>query len=231
MNIKENILNIKNNIPDKISILAAIKTRSMEEIKKAIVAGIKIIGENYVQEAEKKYKILKGSLNSKSSNCYKSLIRNKVEFHCIGHLQKNKVKKAVEVFDMIQTIDSEKIAKEVNNRCKNINKIMPVLIEVNIGKESNKSGCMPKDVSKLAESISKLNNIKLKGLMTMAPYFKDPEKSRPYFKKTKQLFDKMKKKFPKIDTLSMGMSDSYKIAIEEGATMVRLGTIIFGERK
>ena len=236
MNIKENILEIKKNLPGNISILAATKARSIEEIEEAINAGITIIGENYVQEAGSKYKPLK----------------RKVEFHCIGHLQANKVKKAVEIFDMLQTVDSEKIAKEIDKRCRNvknalsvlehaqksprgdfrhINKIMPTLIEVNIGKESNKSGCMPEDVMKLAEYISGLNNIELKGLMTMAPYFTDPEKTRFYFKKTKQLFDKIKNSFPEIDTLSMGMSDSYRIAIEEGATMVRVGTAIFGHRQ
>lgn len=214
MSIKDNIQNIKKTIPKHITILAATKTHNLEEIKEAIGAGIGIIGENYVQEAEKKFRELKA----------------KVEFHCIGHLQTNKVKKAVGIFDMIQTVDSEKIAKEIDKRSMNTSKIMPVLIEVNIAKEPNKSGCMPEGVIKLSELISKLKNIKLKGLMTMAPFFEDSEKTRPYLKKTKKLFDELQKSFPDIDTLSMGMSVSYKAAIEEGATMVRLGAVIFGGR-
>lgn len=215
MSIKNNIENIKKTIPKHITILAATKTHSLEEIKEAIGAGIGIIGENYVQEAERKFRKLKG----------------KVKFHCIGHLQTNKVKKGVKIFDMIQTVDSEKIAREIDKMSRNINKIMSVLIEVNIAKEPNKSGCMPEGVIKLSGLISKLKNIKLKGLMTMAPFFEDSEKTRPYFKKTKKLFDELQKSFPDIDTLSMGMSDSYKAAIEEGATMVRLGAVIFGGRE
>jgi hypothetical protein len=211
MSIKDRILEVKKDIPKNITIVAATKTQSIDNIKQAIKAGLVIIGENYVQEAESKQKELK----------------SKVKIHCIGHLQTNKVKKAVEIFDMIQTVDSKKIAKEINKRTK---KLMPILIEVNIGEEPNKDGCMPKDVKVLVEMISKLKNLKLKGLMTMAPYFRDPEKSRKYFKKTKKLFDELKKSYKDIDTLSMGMSDSYKVAIEEGATMIRLGTVIFGKR-
>jgi len=205
--IKENIKKIRKGAV----IEAATKTRSVEEIKEAISAGITIIGENYVQEAEDKFKELKG----------------KVKIHCIGHLQTNKVKKAVEIFDMIETVDSLKIAKEID---KKTSKVMPILIEVNSGKEKSKNGCMPEDVEKLVEECSKLKNIKVKGLMTMAPYFEDPEKDRPYFKETKKLFDNLKEKYD-LSILSMGMSHSYKVAIEEGATMVRLGTIIFGSRE
>ena len=217
MLIKENVKKIKKELPPDIKIIAATKTRSVDEIKQAIEAGINIVGENYVQEAERKFQELKG----------------KVEFHCIGHLQKNKVKKAVEIFDMIQTVDSVKIAKEIDKRCKNISKIMPILIEINSGKEKNKSGCMPEDTGKLIKEASTLKNIKIKGLMTMAPYFKEPEKDRPYFKLTKKLFDKLKAlNIPNVDMeiLSMGMSHSYKIAIKEGANMVRIGTKLFGSR-
>jgi len=213
MKIKNRIKKIRDSIPKNVSIVAATKTKSIKEIKEAIDAKINILGENYVKEAENKHEKIKG----------------KAEIHCIGHLQKNKVKKAVEIFDMIQTVDSEKLAEEIDKRCKNINKIMPVLIEINIAEEQNKSGCNPEEVQKLAESISRLDSLKLKGLMTMAPYFKDAEKTRHYFKKTKEIFKKLKRSFPQIDTLSMGMSDSYKVAIEEGTTMVRLGTAIFGD--
>jgi len=234
MSIRENIKEIKKELPKNIKLIAATKTHSIEEIKQSIEAGVEIIGENYVNEVEKKNKELKGSLNSKRSNYYESSIRNKVKFHCIGHLQTNKVKKAVEIFDMIQTVDSIKIAKEIDKRCKDINKIMPVLIEINSGKESNKDGAMPEDVEKLIKEISTLPNTKIKGLMTMAPYFDNPEKDRPYFKLTKKLFDEIKAldiQNVDMEILSMGMSHSYKVAIEEGANMIRIGTKIFGGRE
>lgn len=215
MSISGSIEEIKKGLPSDVVLVAATKTHSIEEIKEAIEAGIEIIGENYVQEAEKKLNELKG----------------KVKFHCIGHLQTNKVKKAVEIFDMIETVDSVKLAEEIDKRCRDIGKVMPVLIEVNIGKEENKSGCMPEDVEKLVKEISTYQNIKIKGLMTMAPYFEDMKKYRVYFKKTKELFDKIKSlNIPNVnmEILSMGMSDSYKIAIEEGANVVRIGTKIFG---
>jgi len=214
MPIKQNIESIRKELPENITLVAATKTRSVEEIKQAIEAGIEIIGENYVQEAEPKHQQLKG----------------KVKFHCIGHLQTNKVKKAVEIFDMIETVDSIKIAKEINKRS---TKIMPILIEINSGEEPNKDGCMPEQAESLIKEASNLKNIKIKGLMTMAPYFDNPEKDRPYFKKTKQLFDKIKSlniSNVEMEILSMGMSDSYKIAIEEGSNMVRVGTKIFGSR-
>ena len=207
--IKQNITKIKETLPNNITILAATKTRTVDKILEAIEAGITIIGENYAQEAESKYEKLKG----------------RVKIHCIGHLQTNKVKKAVKIFDCIQTIDSLKLAKEINKEAKKINKIMPVFIEINIAKEPNKTGCMPEDAKTLAEKISKLENLRLEGIMTMAPFLEDNEKARPYFRQTKQIFDKLNLK-----ELSMGMSHSYKTAIEEGATIIRLGTIIFGPR-
>ncbi|MFH1325091.1 MAG: YggS family pyridoxal phosphate-dependent enzyme [Nanoarchaeota archaeon] len=217
MSIKENIKQIKKELPKNIIIVAATKTRSVDEIKQAIEAGIAILGENYIQEAEAKSNELKG----------------KVKLHCIGHIQTNKAKKAVEIFDMIETVDSIKLAKEIGKRCQSLNKIMPILIEINSGKEPNKDGVMPEDAEQLIRDISTLKNIKVKGLMTMAPFFDNPEKDRPYFKLTKTLFDKIKALNPPnidMEILSMGMSDSYKIAVEEGANMVRIGAKIFGKR-
>jgi pyridoxal phosphate enzyme (YggS family) len=214
MGIKENIEQIKKDIPSNVTLVAATKTRSVDEIKEAIKAGITIIGENYVQEAESKIEL-----------------KGKVKIHGIGHLQTNKIKGAVDIFDMIETVDSVKVAKEIDKRS---SKQMPVLVELNIAKEASKSGVMPEKTIELINEISKLKNIKIKGLMTMAPYFDDPEKDRPYFKQMKQLFDKIKSmNIPNVDMeiLSMGMSDSYKVAIEEGATMVRIGTKIFGKRE
>ncbi|MCX6746675.1 MAG: YggS family pyridoxal phosphate-dependent enzyme [Candidatus Pacearchaeota archaeon] len=216
--MRNNIEKIKQELSSNIKLIVATKTRSIEEIKQAIEAGIGIIGENYVQEAERKFEALKG----------------KVKFHCIGHLQTNKIKKAVEIFDMIQTVDSVKIAKEIDKRCGDIRKIMLILVEINSGKEPNKEGVMPEDAINLIKYISKLENVKIKGLMTMAPYFDNPEKDRPYFRLTKKLFNEIKSlNIPNVDMeiLSMGMSDSYKIAIEEGTNMVRIGTKIFGPRQ
>ena len=212
MSIKENILKLKAEIPSDVTILVATKKRTVEEIEEAIKEGMTIIGENYIQEAEEKYRVLK----------------DKVKFHCIGHLQTNKVKKAVEMFDMIQTVDSVRISSEIDKQCKKIDKIMPVLIEVNIAKEPNKYGCMVEEVFELAEHISSLENVDLKGLMTMGPNV-PAEELRSYFKSMKELFDKLKEKY-QINVLSMGMTDSYKVAIEEGATIVRLGTVIFGKK-
>ena len=214
MSIKNNILKIKNSLPNHITLVAATKKQDIRKIQEAIDTGVKIIGENYVQEANRKYEKIKG----------------KVKLHLIGHLQKNKVKKAVQIFDMIQTIDSKEIADEINTECHKQEKNMPILIEVNIAKEKNKKGCMPREVAELAEHIEKLSNVQLRGVMTMAPYFSNPEKSRPYFKKTRQIFNNLKIHNPKITILSMGMSNSYQIAIQEGATMVRIGTAIFGSR-
>ena len=216
-NIKENIKKILDKLPENIGLVAAAKTRSPDEIEEAISAGIKMIGENYIQEAEKAFEA----------------IGNKVKWHFIGHLQKNKVKKAVKIFDMIETVDSYSLALEINEKCCQISKIMPVLIEVNSGKEEQKFGVLPEGALDLIKRISTLSNIKIMGLMTMGPRFGNPEDSRPYFKETKKIFDEVKEiNLPNVDMkyLSMGMTNSYRIAIEEKANMVRIGTMIFGER-
>lgn len=215
--IKESISEIRNSLPAGVLLVAAAKTRLPEEVQAAIDAGIKILGYNYVQEAERIYQI----------------IGNKAQWHMIGHLQRNKVKKAVDLFDMIETIDSVKLAEEVNKRCAGINKIMPVLIEINSGRESNKTGVLPENADKLIVQISNLPNLHVQGLMTMGPVFGNPEDARPYFKTTKITFDRLGKAgIPNVEMryLSMGMSNSYKIAIEEGANIVRVGTKLFGER-
>jgi len=151
----------------------------------------------------------------------------------IGHLQRNKVKKAIHIFDMIETIDSWRLAESVDKHCAAEGKIMPILIEINSGKESNKTGVLPEDVEELVHGVSKLSNLRLQGLMTMGPRFGNPEDARSYFKETKTAFDQLKK--TEIDNvkmryLSMGMSNSYQIAIEEGANIVRIGSKLFGER-
>jgi len=215
--IKKNIANIKNSLPDEVLLVAAAKTRSVDEVKASIQAGIKILGYNYVQEAEH----------------IKQEIKDSVLWHMIGHLQTNKVKKAIMLFDMIETLDSLKLAREINKLCAKSGKIMPVLVEINSGKESNKTGILPGDVEHLIQQINNLPFIKIQGLMTMGPRFGNPEDARPYFRVAKEIFEHIKKKsIPNVEMryLSMGMSNSYKIAITEGANIVRIGTQLFGTR-
>ncbi len=215
--IKENVEQILDELPKGVILVAAAKTRTAEEILEAIDAGVKIIGENYIQEAIRMFEV----------------IGKKVKWHFIGKLQKNKVKKAVKIFDMIETIDSVELAREIDKRCCEINKIMPVLIEINSGREPQKSGVFPEDALELVKEISSLPNIKVIGLMTMGPFAGDPEDARPYFVETKKIFDKIKKlNLPDVEMryLSMGMTNSYQVAIEEGANLVRIGTKIFGMR-
>ena len=208
MKIKQNIQQIKEQL-GLATLIAATKGRTIEEIHEAISAGITIIGENYVKEAAEKHHQLAG----------------KVAFHLLGHLQRNKVPKAAEIFDLIQTVDSLPLAQKINEECEKRKKRMPVLIEVNIAGEKNKSGCLPEEVEKLAASISKLTHLELKGLMTIGPAV-ETEKLRPYFREMKKTFDRLQKEY-NLSILSMGMSDSYAVAIEEGATMARIGKKIF----
>ena len=224
MNIKENVNRILKEIPRDVDIVAATKSRDLKEIREVVEYGIKIIGENRVQEAEKKFnKIEEG-------------IKKRVEWHMIGHLQRNKVKKAVKIFSCIQSVDSLKLAKEIDRRCKSIDKIMPILVQINIGYEKTKFGFKPEieELNKVVEGITKFENLILRGIMIIEPYCKNIEETRRYFRKAKMLFDMLKnkdstKQYMKI--LSMGMSNSYKIAIEEGSTMIRVGEAIFGPRK
>jgi len=216
--IKENVKRLLDELPEGITILAAAKTRNADEISEVIKAGIKIIGENYLQDAQ-------GVINN---------VKEKAEWHFIGHLQRNKVKKTIDVFDMIESVDSLRLAKEIEKWCERQSKIMQVLIEVNSGEENQKNGVAPKDVVQLIREISSLNHVRIMGLMTMGPRFGDPEESRPYFKKTREVFEEIKDlHLPNVEMkyLSMGMTNSYKVAIEEGANLVRIGTKIFGERE
>jgi pyridoxal phosphate enzyme (YggS family) len=218
VNITENVRRLLKEIPAGTHLVAAVKTRTPEEITQVLQAGIKILGENYVQEAEQNHRVI-GKL---------------AEWHFIGHLQKNKVKKAVEIFDMIETVDSLEIALEIDKRCQQAGKIMPILIEVNSGRETQKSGVLPENVVALAQSVANLKNTKLMGLMTMGPMAGNPEDSRPYFVTTREVFEELKSlAIPNVTMqyLSMGMTNSYRVALAEGANMVRLGTLIFGERQ
>ncbi len=215
--ISNGVKKILAELPEGVTLVGAAKTRTAEEIQEAIDAGVKIIGENYVQEAERAFKV----------------IGRKAKWHLIGPLQRNKAKKAVEIFDMIETVDSVKIAREIDKKCRAIGKIMSVLIEINSGKEEQKAGVFPENAIELIKEISSLPNIRIMGLMTMGPRFGDPEDSRPYFIETRKIFEKIKSlNLPGVEMkyLSMGMTNSYKIAIEEGANIVRIGTLLFGKR-
>jgi len=215
--IKENVEKILNELPKGVKLVAAAKTRTPEEILEAIDAGVEIVGESYIQEARRAFDV----------------IGRKVKWHFIGHLQKNKVKKAVEIFDMIETVDSYDLAKEIDKRCSQISKIMPVLIEINSGREKQKFGVFPENAENLIKEISDFSDVKIMGLMTMGPRFGNPEDSRPYFIETRKIFEKIKElNIANIEMryLSMGMTNSYKVAIEERANIVRIGTLIFGKR-
>ena len=220
--IKENVKKILEELPEGVELEAAVKTRTAEEITEAIEAGVRIVGENYMRDLKKVY----------------PFVKKKAEWHFIGtpETQKHDLlkRKSLEIIDMIETVDSVEIAMEIDKRCAKISKIMPILIEVNSGREPQKSGVMPEDVEGLIRKIAQLKNIKIMGLMTMGPRFGNPEDSEPYFIETKKLFDKIKNagiENVEMKYLSMGMSNSYKVAIRVGANLVRIGTKIFGERK
>lgn len=215
--IKKAVKEILGELPAGVTLVAAAKTRTPEEVMDAVEAGLEIVGENYVQEAEEAWQAIGAG----------------VKWHMIGHLQKNKAKKAVKIFDMIETVDSFRLARAIDRACKEIAKVMPVLIEINSGEESKKAGVMPDRAKDLIMEISSLENIMVMGLMTMGPFSENPEDSRPYFRTTKKLFDSLKhEEIDRVEMkyLSMGMSGSYKVAIEEGANLVRIGTKIFGKR-
>jgi len=195
--------------------VAVTKTATMGQIEEAINAGVKIIGENRVHDAKEKYQILTAG----------------IEWHLIGHLQTNKVKYAVEIFNCIHSVDSIKLAQEIDKRSKQFGKIMDVLVEVNVSGEESKYGIKPEEVKPFIKNISEFLRIKVRGLMTIAPIVKDKEEVRPYFRKLRELSKEIKSKNienVKMDYLSMGMTKDFEIAIEEGANMVRIGRGIFG---
>ncbi|MEW5925269.1 MAG: YggS family pyridoxal phosphate-dependent enzyme [Candidatus Zixiibacteriota bacterium] len=224
--IRENLENINNDIaaaagrsgrrPNEITLVAVSKTFSIEVIKAAIGFGITDIGESRLQEAEPKIKSLGKS----------------ARWHMIGHLQTNKVKRAVAIFDFIQSVDSLKLAEETSRRAIEINKKIDCLIEVNSGGEVSKSGVAPEMAPELIDNAAGLKNINLRGIMTIGPLTEEKQLIRRAFRNTRELFEIERKSVgPQFDTLSMGMSDDYEMAIEEGSNMVRIGTALFGERK
>lgn len=216
--ITANVERILLEIPEHVTLVAAGKTRSPEEIAAAVQAGLQHVGHNYVQEAQQMIDIMGDQL----------------QWHMIGHLQRNKAKSAIALFDMIESLDSWRLAKELEKRCTEADKTLPVLIEINSGSEESKTGVLPKNTEALVEQVSELPHLRIQGLMTMGPGFGDPENARPYFQATRQIFEYLARlHLPNVEmrVLSMGMSNSYPVAIEEGATMIRLGTILFGERQ
>jgi len=220
--IRENVQKILAGLPNEVELVAAIKGREPEEILEAIDAGVKIIGGNYVRETKRAYQV----------------VGKRAKWHFIGipKIQKHDLlrRKNLEMFDMIETIDSLETATDTNKKCSQIGKVMPILIEINSGKEPQKFGVLPEKAIGLVRELSALLNLKIMGLMTMGPRFGNPEESRPYFVETRKIFDQIKKlNLPNVEMkyLSMGMTNSYSIAIEEGANIVRIGTKIFGGRK
>lgn len=218
-NIKNSIANRKNiDMSDDVKLIAVTKNHDIYVMREAIDLGILQIGENRVQEAMEK----------------KSTLDRNVEWNLIGHLQTNKVKQAVALFDVIQSVDSEKLVLEIDHAAKKINKIQDILLQVNVAQEASKFGISSDDVINSATFISELTNVRLCGLMTIAPHYENPELARPIFKELFQLFINLKDKnlsHTEIKWLSMGMTNDYKIAIEEGANVIRVGSGIFGQRQ
>ncbi len=219
--ISENVARLLAELPAGVRLVAAAKTRSPDEVLEAVAAGVAIVGENYVQEAERARAVVDDSAIVGARACW----------HLIGHLQRNKAARAVRVFDLIETVDSVALAAAIDGGCSRIGKVMPVLVEVNSGCEPGKSGVHPGAVVDLVREVSALPNIEVVGLMTMGPA--DIALVRPCFAETRRLFDEiaaLNLSRVTMQSLSMGMSASYRIAIEEGANLVRLGTAIFGDR-
>jgi pyridoxal phosphate enzyme (YggS family) len=216
--IVKSVEHILEMLPPGVILVAAAKGRTLEDVKTAMQAGITHFGHNYVQEAQPMIEAY----------------GNQATWHMIGHLQGNKAEKAVQLFDMIETVDSWRLALKLERRCVAIGKVMPVLVEINSGREISKTGVLPEEVDDFVQRLEELENIRVQGLMTMGPRFGDPEKARPYFRATKAAFDRLVKsnlQSVSMSFLSMGMSNSYQVALEEGANLIRIGTAIFGSRE
>ncbi|MCL2149512.1 MAG: YggS family pyridoxal phosphate-dependent enzyme [Dehalococcoidia bacterium] len=201
-------------LPVGVELVAAAKGRTVAEVLSAIQAGVKTIGENYLQETQ----------------MHQAAIGRLAAWHFIGSLQRNKVGLAVGLSDMIETVDSLVIAQAIDRHAGRLGKLMPVLIEINSGREPQKAGVMPEKAEELISQISHLTHIRIKGLMTMGPRTGDPEAARPYFTATHRLFEHLGQLgIPNVTMaqLSMGMTNSYQVALEEGANIVRLGNKIF----
>ena len=203
--------------PREIKLLAAAKSQSVELVQAAIAAGVRLIGENYVQEAESK----------------RQVISDTVEWHMIGHLQRNKVKAALNTFELIQSLDSMALALELDKEGRRNGKTVSTLIEVNLGDEASKSGIGQDEVAELLKRVGDLSHVRVEGFMAVPPFKEKPEEIRPYFRALKDLQVELQRLVPNVslNQLSMGMTHDYPIAVEEGATIVRIGTALFGPRK
>lgn len=206
--------------PAEVKLVGVTKTVSADRIRQAIEAGLETIGENYIQEAKGKREPLAGFA---------------VSWHCIGHVQTNKVKIVLDCFDWVETLDRESLALELNRRAAEAGRILPVLIQVNIGDEESKSGIGVAELPSFLKFCRGLERLEVKGLMALPPFFDQPERARPFFRRMRELLDMLRAADdPRTGTLtelSMGMSGDFEVAIEEGATIVRVGTAIFGTRK
>jgi pyridoxal phosphate enzyme (YggS family) len=228
--IKENFLNIKERISlicakirkdsGDVIFVSVSKNRSVAQIKEALESGITDIGENRVQEAAVKYAALRAT----------SYPGGNLRWHMVGHLQTNKVKEAVGIFDLIHSVDSLRLAEEINKQAARINKVQDILIEVKTSLEATKYGVMPQDTPALIKDAAGFKNLNIKGLMTIAPLLDNAQKARPHFKTLKELFDYINKLSAidrRLSILSMGMTDDFEVAIEEGANMLRIGRALF----
>ncbi len=223
MTIEKNIQEINQTLKKypQAKLIPATKKRTTREIQQLIQTGITAIGESRIQEAEQKFPEL-----------FKS--QKTIQTHLIGHLQKNKIKKAIKLFDLSQTIDNLTLAQKINQESQKLNKIMPILIQINISNDPNKTGFQPTETIQICQEINKMSNLKLKGLMTIPKYETNPEKTRTYYKNLKNLFEQIKQKEifstefkNQFTELSMGMSSDWQIALQEGATIIRIGSMIF----
>lgn len=206
--------------PFDVQLVAVTKTIRFERIREAVDLGLRTFGENRVQEAQKKI-----------TDCRLQCADCNVEWHMIGHLQKNKARMAVQLFDLIHSLDSAELAEEVNRFAGKYGKLQRILIEVKLSEEESKHGVAKKGLMDLITAVSEMEHLKLEGLMTMPPFFEDPALARPYFTELRRLRDTAEGAGYKLPELSMGMTNDFEVAILEGATMVRVGTGIFGERE
>jgi pyridoxal phosphate enzyme (YggS family) len=200
---------------DAVRLVAVSKTVDLERLRAAIAAGQRLFGENYLQEAQAKIEALGDGIS----------------WHLVGHLQTNKAKGAVELFDLIHAVDRLKLARALEAAAARLDKIQDILIQVNQGGEETKSGVVPEAAPELLQEVARLPHLRVLGLMTMPPWFPDPEAVRPYFQALRELRERLRhlSGLP-LPELSMGMSGDYQVAVEEGATLVRVGTAIFGSR-
>lgn len=225
--IENNINNVLNNIkeackksnrnPEEVKLIAVTKTIDVERINEVLKTGIDAIGENKVQEIMEKY----------------DKIEYNPQWHLIGHLQTNKVKYIIDKVDLIHSLDSLRLAEEINKRAKKVNRVMDVLIQINIANDGAKFGIGYNEINDFIDEIASFDNIRVQGLMSIVPYASNTEEVRPYFRKMKEIFDSLKNSTYEninMNYLSMGMTNDYVVAIEEGSNMVRVGTGIFGER-